>query len=117
VHATFVHGRAGIACVRLRTPDEEFVTCGTYEALAEALAERVPRGAELVSYGTSEGVAPALGERGIVVHSMRTPSEIPALQVVRRAMRAPAANDAHAARADYGEPHYAERAPNARSTG
>jgi len=117
VHATFVHGRAGIACVRLRTPNEDFVTCGTYDALAAALAERLPRGAELVSYGASEGVAPALGERGIVVHSMRTPSEIPALQVVRRAIRAPAADNAHAARADYGEPHYAERAPNPRSSG
>lgn len=117
VHATFVHGRTGIACVRFRTPDDEFITCGTYDALADALAERLPHGTELVSYGASQGVAPALGERGIVVHSMRTPRELPALQVVRRAMRAPAANNAHAARADYGEPHYAERGPNARSSG
>jgi len=111
VHATVVHRRAGIACVRLRTPDEDFTACGSYESLASALAERLPAG-ELVSYGAAEGVAPALGERGIIVRSPCLQGEVPALRVVRVAMRVPAARNAHAVVADYGEAHYAERAPD-----
>jgi tRNA threonylcarbamoyladenosine biosynthesis protein TsaB len=110
VHATFVHGRAGIACVRYRAPDDEFTACGDYERLARELAERVRRGSELVAYGAAEGVAPALGERGIIVRSPCSDTDIPALRVVRRAMRTPVAADPHALRADYGEAHYAERA-------
>jgi tRNA threonylcarbamoyladenosine biosynthesis protein TsaB len=110
VHATFVHGRAGIACVRYRAPGDEFTACGDYERLALELAERIPHGGELVAYGAAEGVAPALGERGIIVRSPRLDRDIPALRVVRRAMRTPAAADPHALRADYGEAHYAERA-------
>jgi tRNA threonylcarbamoyladenosine biosynthesis protein TsaB len=109
VHATFVHGRAGIACVRYRAPDDEFTACGDYERLAREIAERIERGRVLVAYGAAEGVAPALGERGIIVRTPSFDCDVPALHVVRRAMRTPAAADAHALRADYGEAHYAER--------
>ena len=113
VHATFVHGRAGIACVRLHRADDAFTLCGTYERLATALAERLPAG-ELVAFGAAEGVAPALGERGIIVRSNANEIVVPALRVVRRAMRMPFAQDAHGVRADYGEAHYAEREPDPR---
>ena len=116
-HAVFVHGRAGIACVRYRGAGDELVVCGTYATVASALATRMPEGGALVCYGASEGVAPALGERGIIVHGMTNPELVPALQVVRRAMRAPAADSAHAVRADYGEAHYAERDPGVRPAG
>jgi tRNA threonylcarbamoyl adenosine modification protein YeaZ len=113
VHATFVHGRAGIACVRLRRADDEFTLCGTYERLATALAERLPVG-DIVAFGAAEGVAPALGERGITVRSNAIENDVPALRVVRRAMRMPFAQNAHGVRADYGEAHYAEREPDPR---
>ncbi len=109
--ATFVHGRAGIACVRFRRPGDELTLCGTYAALAAALAERFPNGGELVSYGAAEGVTPALGERGIIVRAMAPRGDFPALHVVRRGMRMPASRSAHSLRADYGEAHYGERAP------
>jgi tRNA threonylcarbamoyladenosine biosynthesis protein TsaB len=113
--ATFVHGRSGVACVRLRTPSGEFTTCGDYAALARELAARLPRG-ELVSYGAAEGVAPALGERGIIVRPIVL-EDVPALRIVRRAMRTPASGSGHAVRADYGEAHYAERDPETRRPG
>ncbi len=109
--ATFVHGRAGIACVRFRGPGGELTLCGTYADLAAALAERFPDGGELVSYGAAEGVTPALGERGIIVRAMAPRGDFPALHVVRRALRMPASSSAHSLRADYGEAHYAERTP------
>jgi tRNA threonylcarbamoyladenosine biosynthesis protein TsaB len=109
--ATFVHGRTGIACVRLRVDGEkDLIMCGSYEALASALAVRLPHGTTLPSYGAAEGVAPALGERGIIVRAMPTDVEIPALAVLRRAIAA-APGSPHALVADYGEVHYAMRAP------
>jgi tRNA threonylcarbamoyladenosine biosynthesis protein TsaB len=110
-HATFVHGRAGIACVRLRGAGDELTACGAYEALADALAERFPRGGELISYGRPEGAAPALGERGIIVRAMPIEEAVPALAIARRAIaRGAATASAHAIVADYGEaPHYAAR--------
>jgi tRNA threonylcarbamoyl adenosine modification protein YeaZ len=117
VHATFVHGRAGIACVRLRTGERDVVTCGTYESLADTLAAHVAPGSELPAYGAAEGVTLALGERGIIVRRMSHPEGVPALHIVRRALRATASPNAHAVRADYGEPHYAERNEIARSNG
>ena len=42
--ATFVHGRAGIACVRLRGYGNDLVACGAYAALAGAIASRVASG-------------------------------------------------------------------------
>ena len=110
VHATFVHGRAGIACARLRSFGVETIVCGTYGHLAERLAERLSGGpAELVAYGDAQGVAPALGERGITVRANTIDRRLPALRVVRRALRFPVTPNAHAVRADYGEAHYAER--------
>jgi tRNA threonylcarbamoyladenosine biosynthesis protein TsaB len=108
-YATFVHGRSGIACVRLRTELETFTTCGTYEALADALAERVSLASTLTTFGAAEGVAPALGERGLIVRAMRSGAEVPALAIVRRAMTSAPAPEPHAVVADYGEAHYAER--------
>ena len=108
--ATFVHGRAGIACVRFRdSGGKSEAVCGTYAELAEALAELVPPG-PLDSYGASEGVAPALGERGIIVRTVLSPAAIPALVIASRALSGAAPSDAHGLRADYGEQaHYATR--------
>jgi tRNA threonylcarbamoyladenosine biosynthesis protein TsaB len=104
-YATFVHGRAGIACVRLRGAGED------------ALAERFPRGGELISYGRAEGAAPALGERGIIVRAMPIEETVPALAIARRAIaRRETTGLAHAVVADYGEAHYAERKPAGGST-
>jgi len=108
--ATFVHGRTGIACVRLRvTGERDFIMCGSYGDLAGALAARLPAGATLPSYGASEGVAPALGERGIIVLGMPSGADLPALAVARRAAADPTWGSAHAVVADYGEAHYAMR--------
>jgi tRNA threonylcarbamoyl adenosine modification protein YeaZ len=110
LRATFVHGRSGIACVRLRVPgNDDFIMCGTYDALASALAERLTPGGDLPSYGAAEGVTPALGERGIIVRAMKTDVENPALALLRRAIGYPAVGSAHAVVADYGEAHYAMR--------
>jgi len=108
--ATFVHGRAGIACVRLRGCGDEFAVCGTYDVLAEALAARVPPGSELVCYGRAEGTAPALGERGINVRTMPIEVDVPALAILRRALQRGEFSVTHEVVADYGEAHYAERA-------
>jgi hypothetical protein len=83
--------------------------CGTYEALAGAIAPKLGAGATLPSYGASEGVAPALGERGIIVLGMPTGADLPALAVLRRAAAVPTCGVAHAVVADYGEAHYAMR--------
>jgi tRNA threonylcarbamoyl adenosine modification protein YeaZ len=108
--ATFVHGRAGIACVRLRVAGErDFMMCGTYEALADALAAKLDAGSTLPSFGAAEGVAPALGERGIIVLAMPTGADLPALTIVRRAAAVASWGAAHAVVADYGEAHYAAR--------
>ncbi len=114
-HATFVHGRAGIACVRYRSPGIESIVCGPYDALATMLASHVARGTELTCYGIPEGATRALGERQIIVRSGSAPSLIPALSVVRRASWAERATQPHGLRADYGEAHYAERDPETRS--
>jgi tRNA threonylcarbamoyl adenosine modification protein YeaZ len=111
-HATFVHGRAGVVCVRLTTKSGISTFCGDYDAVADRLAERLGPGSQLVSFGATEGVAPALGERGLIVqavHNEVDEVDVPALAVLRRAMTNAAAGNAHAIRADYGEAHYAER--------
>jgi tRNA threonylcarbamoyladenosine biosynthesis protein TsaB len=114
-YATFVHGRAGIACARLHGVDGDFTVCGSYEALATALAERLPPGSELICYGSAQGAAPALGERGIIVRAIPTDPGVPALAIARRAIVRGAAGDPHAVIADYGElPYYAAR-PSASS--
>ncbi len=116
-HATFVHGRVGIACVRLRVRDaatdafRERIVCGTYAAIAEALAIDVAAGTVLPAYGAVAGAASALGEREITVDSVAFDLPSPALAIARRAIALGAndASSAHALRADYGEAHYAER--------
>ena len=108
LRATFVAGRAGIACVRLRDAASSFATCGTYAAIADALARRRPPGT-LTAYGAVEGAAPALGERGIIVRPLPSPAQPPALAAALRALHGAPALDSHAVNADYGEAHYAER--------
>jgi tRNA threonylcarbamoyladenosine biosynthesis protein TsaB len=109
-YATFVHGRAGIACVRVRGLGNELTVCGSYAALAEAIAARAAPDAELTCYGNAEGAAPALGERGIIVRAMQRDQNVPALAVARRAMLRGVPAGSHAVVADYGEvPHYAAR--------
>ena len=108
--ATFVHGRAGVACVRFRGNGRLESICGTYAELASSLSELTPAG-PLDSYGASEGAAPALGERGIIVRSVLSPAAVPALAIALRALHGAPAGSAHALRADYGErAHYATRA-------
>lgn len=109
--ATVVHGRVGIACLRLRTDNgTPLVACGPYDDLARAIAERVAPG-ELGCYGRPQGVAPALGERGIIVRPLSPTSDVPAVSIAKRAAGiAFVPTDPHALRADYGEAHYAERA-------
>jgi tRNA A37 threonylcarbamoyladenosine modification protein TsaB len=109
IYATFVHGRPGIACLRLRGSNDDFTLCGAYEALAEGLSARFPRGTELICYGSPQGAASALGERGIIVRAMPPQPGVPALAIARRAILRGVAGDAHALVADYGEAHYAER--------
>jgi len=128
-HAAFVHGRAGIACARLRIRScdgrsgghaaqwHERIVCGTYETIADALARELPSGTALRSFGAAEGVAPALGERGITVLAVTRHPLSPALAIARRALAGaprpgesiPPLAASHALRADYGEAHYAER--------
>lgn len=108
-HAAFVHGRAGIACARLRVDARERIVCGTYAAIAETFAGELPPGTILPAYGAAEGVALALGEREITVLHVAPQPPIPALSVARRALGADAATEPHGLRADYGEAHYAER--------
>jgi len=124
-HAAFVHGRAGIACVRLRVLDtgaprpglpasepvrwRERIVCGTYAVIAEALAQELPRGSALRSFGAAEGATPALGERGITVLAVAPHPISPALAIARRARASNVVGSPHALRADYGEAHYAER--------
>jgi len=106
--ATVVHGRAGVACLRLRSGAETYTLCGAYDALAEAVARRIPAG-ELACYGRPQVVAPALGERGIIVRTLPSPSTVPAVSIALRAAIDSARPSAHAIVADYGEAHYADR--------
>jgi tRNA threonylcarbamoyl adenosine modification protein YeaZ len=109
-YATFVHGRAGIACVRY-TPKTGVptVACGTYAQLAERL-EGVLGRTTLRAFAVPAGALPALGERGIDVQPIPFEIAVPALAIAERARSGAAvAGDPHAVRADYGEPHYGER--------
>jgi tRNA threonylcarbamoyl adenosine modification protein YeaZ len=107
--ATFVHGRTGLACLRLRTPQRTLVRCGSYDELAAAIAAVLPPGSVLAAYGALEGVAPRLGERGITVRATETSERPPALAIALRAAQRAALPNAHAIDADYGElGHYAE---------
>ncbi|MBC5799145.1 MAG: tRNA (adenosine(37)-N6)-threonylcarbamoyltransferase complex dimerization subunit type 1 TsaB [Candidatus Eremiobacteraeota bacterium] len=107
--AVFVHGRAGISCVRLRLAGGTWTACGTYAVVATGLAERLPRG-DLRAFGAAQGVASALGERGIVVRPAPPFAETPALAAALRALAGAPRTEPHAVDADYGEAHYAERA-------
>jgi hypothetical protein len=63
----------------------------------------------LICYGRAEGTAPALGERDIIVRTMPTDVDVPALAVLRRALQFNVFANPHTVLADYGEAHYAER--------
>jgi len=112
--ASFVHGRAGVTCVRLHLAAAAWTACGTYAEVAAGLAERLPRG-ELRAYGAAQGVASALGERGIVVRPASPYAQTPALAAALRAVAGAPRSEPHAVIADYGEAHYAERAAGGRS--
>jgi len=108
--ATFVHGRAGIACVRY-TPaaGASTIVCGTYAHLAQRLADVLGR-TTLRAFAVPAGALAALGERGIEVQPIPFDSNVPALAIAERARTGAApAGDPHAIRADYGEAHYGER--------
>jgi tRNA threonylcarbamoyl adenosine modification protein YeaZ len=111
--AAFVHGRNGIACVRLRCREGTLVRCGPYASLAEALSERLTPGTPLWAAGALEGVAPYLGERGLIVRVNPTAVQPPALSIALRARGRVPSYAPHAVRADYGE----ERDYAARSRG
>ena len=107
--AVFVHGRAGLACLRLRTADQTLIRCGSYDELASAIAAVLSPGTVLAASGALEGVAPRLGERGITVRATETSERPPALAIALRAAQRRALPNAHAIDADYGElGHYAE---------
>ena len=115
-HVTFVHGRAGIACGRLRVPTPEgawveHIACGPYAALVDTLGEGVPASTHLTAYGNAAGAASALGEYFPTVISTQDETVVPALAIVRFAIASGTLGSAHAPRADYGEAHYAERTP------
>jgi len=115
-HVTFVHGRAGIACARLRVLRAdgawaEHIACGPYLALVETLLPVVPVDAHLLAYGNAAGAATAFGERFETVISTQDETVVPALAIVRFAIASGTLGSAHVPRADYGEAHYAERAP------
>ena len=66
--AEIVHGRAGIACARLRRPQRlQTIVCGDYVAIADALAAEVGGDILHVSPGAPAGAVSALSERGIIV--------------------------------------------------
>jgi len=104
--ATFVSGRPGRVCARLRAGTLHHIACGDEREVAGALADRLGQAAQgtfLSCAGDWQGAAPRLGERGITVQPC-PPSVAPfAVAVARRALHAPAAPSPHAVRADYGE--------------
>ncbi len=115
-HVTFVHGRAGIACARLRIPTAEatwveHVACGTYASLVETLGAIIPANAHVTAYGNAAGAAVAFGEHFETVISTQDETVVPALAIVRFALTFGTLGSAHVPRADYGEAHYAERTP------
>lgn len=115
--AVFVHGRAGLACMRLRTEKGNTTLCAPYAELAETAAAKLGPGSELHASGALEGVTSQLGERGIIVRPCPPAEQLPALAIALRAFRQEPAESPHAVRADYGErTSYAERSPKPRPT-
>ena len=113
--AAFVHGRTGLACMRLRTERGNTTLCAPYAELAETVAAELPPESELHACGALEGVTSELGERGIIVRPRPPAEQPPALAIALRALRQEPAASPHAVRADYGErTNYAERSPQAR---
>ena len=74
--ATFVHARAGLACMRLRTENGNTSFCARYAELAETLTATLPPQSELHVCGALEGVTLQLGERGIIVRPCPRPSSL-----------------------------------------
>jgi tRNA threonylcarbamoyladenosine biosynthesis protein TsaB len=104
-----VRGRAGAACVRLRTADTSETFAGTYAEVAAFIAERLPP-MPLPCVGDIAGVTPHLGERGFIVQAYSPAAEPAALAVARIAQHRDPASSAHAVQAEYGEdPQFAMR--------
>jgi tRNA A37 threonylcarbamoyladenosine modification protein TsaB len=112
--AAFVSGRTGLVCARLTASGEIFTSCGSDQAVAAELAERVGAGATLVCGGAWEGVVSDLGERGIIVQPSPPKEMPPALVLARKALRHPAAGSPHAIRTDYGSVDYYSKPPTKR---
>jgi len=113
--AVFVHGRSGLACMRLRSADESTVACAPYAELAGIVLAKLGPDALLHASGALEGVTSALSEVGVIVRPSPPADQPPALAVALRALQLRPAPDAHALRADYGESgNYAERSPKSR---
>ncbi len=113
--ATFVHARAGLACMRLRTERGNTSLCAPYAELAGTVAAEIGPGNELRACGALEGVTSQLGERGIIVRPCPPAEQPPALAIALRALRRAPAENPHAVLADYGErTSYAERSPKPR---
>ncbi len=107
-----VHGRAGIACARLRAAGAEpIVACGDYATIADRMVMALAGAAVRVCAGAPAGAVSALSERGIIVQMTALPPTLPALAIARFAIAGLArAGSPHALRADYGEDAYYERA-------
>ncbi len=100
--ASFVSGRAGTVCARLRNERGVLTRCGADASVADALAERLAPEATLNCAGAWQGAAPRLGERGIIVRPCPPIEPPPALAIARKALDREPAPSPHAVRADYG---------------
>ena len=99
---TVVRGRAGAACVRLRTTDASETFAGTHAEITAFVAERLPP-MPLPCVGDIAGVAPHLGERGFIVQAYSPAAHPAALTIARIAHHRDPAPSAHAVQAEYGE--------------
>jgi tRNA threonylcarbamoyladenosine biosynthesis protein TsaB len=97
---TVVYGRTGIACIRRSDADAGRVACGPVEA---AVARLVSGAEPITIVGATEDVASAVRERGIAVHLIPAPVELPAATLARIARSRAPAPSVHAIAPDYGE--------------
>jgi len=93
--------REGIISVRLTLAGNMLRESGPVPKVCTWVAEHV-RGKELTVTGAPEDVLSALGERGKLVHNLRSP--LPARALVELAETREPARAIHEVRPDYGEP-------------
>jgi tRNA threonylcarbamoyladenosine biosynthesis protein TsaB len=98
---TVVHGRRGIICARLRTPDAATIACGpTTEVLDRLL---IGRPGVLSLSGNTEDVLSQIAERGWTVRALPPRASIPAVAIATLASTKPPSPSPHALAPDYGE--------------